>query len=131
MRGAAGDDPGYAWKSTDGLSGVIFQRSELRLTEIRHGTSNTFLLGEKYLNPDAYGTGRDYADNENLYAGFDNDNSRCTFFPPLRDLPGYADTFRFGSAHPVGLNMAYCDGSVHFISFAVDPLVFAQAGSRK
>jgi prepilin-type N-terminal cleavage/methylation domain-containing protein len=128
---AAGDDPNYPWKSTDGLSGVIFQRSKLRLLDVRRGTSNTFLLGEKYLNPDAYTTGRDYADNENLYAGFDNDNSRCTYLPPLRDLPGYADTFRFGSAHPAGLNMAHCDGSVQFFSFSVDPQVFAVAGSRK
>jgi hypothetical protein len=48
------------------------------LTDITHGTSNTFLIGEKYLNPDAYTTGLDFADNENLDAGFDNDNSRCT-----------------------------------------------------
>ncbi|HEY7154729.1 MAG TPA: DUF1559 domain-containing protein, partial [Gemmataceae bacterium] len=92
---------------------------------------NTFLIGEKYLNPNSYTTGLDTADNENLYAGFDNDNSRCTDQPPMRDRRGYADTFRFGSAHPAGLNMAYCDGSVQFILFSVDPQVFAQAGSRK
>jgi prepilin-type N-terminal cleavage/methylation domain-containing protein len=127
---AQGDDPTYPWPSTLGLSGVIFQRSEWSLLDIKHGTSNTFLIGEKYLNPDSYTTGLDAADNENLYAGFDNDNSRCTVSPPLRDLRGYADTFRFGSAHPAGLNMALCDGSVQLISYTVDPQVFAQAGSR-
>jgi prepilin-type N-terminal cleavage/methylation domain-containing protein len=127
---AQGDDPTYPWPSTLGLSGVIFQRSEWSLTDITHGTSNTFLIGEKYLNPDAYTTGLDAADNENLYSGFDNDNSRCTDSPPLRDRRGYADTYRFGSAHPAGLNMALCDGSVQFISYTVDPQAFAQAGSR-
>jgi prepilin-type N-terminal cleavage/methylation domain-containing protein/prepilin-type processing-associated H-X9-DG protein len=128
---ATGDSPTYGWTDTTGLSGVIFQRSELSLTDITHGASNTFLIGEKYLNPNSYTTGLDTADNENLYAGFDNDNSRCTDQPPMRDRRGYADTFRFGSAHPAGLNMAYCDGSVQFILFSVDPQVFAQAGSRK
>jgi prepilin-type N-terminal cleavage/methylation domain-containing protein/prepilin-type processing-associated H-X9-DG protein len=127
---ADGDSPSYNWPSTAGLSGVIFQRSEFSLTDITRGTSNTYLVGEKYLNPDSYTTGLDTADNENLYTGFDNDNSRCTYYPPLRDRRGYANTFCFGSAHPAGLNMAYCDGSVQFILFSVDPQVFAQAGSR-
>jgi prepilin-type processing-associated H-X9-DG protein len=73
----------------------------------------------------------DPADNENLFAGFDNDNQRDTYSPPHRDRPGYTDTFSFGSAHPAGLNMAFCDGSVQFISFAIDPQVHSQAGSRK
>jgi prepilin-type N-terminal cleavage/methylation domain-containing protein/prepilin-type processing-associated H-X9-DG protein len=127
---ADGDNPGYPWPSTDGLSGVIFQRSGLRLPQIRHGTSNTYLLGEKYLNPDSYTDGRDGADNESFYSGFDNDNSRCTYYPPRHDRPGSADTFSFGSAHRAGLNMAYCDGSVQFVLFGVDPAVHRQAGSR-
>jgi prepilin-type N-terminal cleavage/methylation domain-containing protein len=50
---AAGDAPDYGWPSTDRLTGVIFQRSEISfMTDIPHGTSNTYLLGEKYLNPD-------------------------------------------------------------------------------
>jgi len=127
----AGDSLSYPWPDTSGLTGVIFQRSEIRLTDIPHGTSNTYLVGEKYLNPDHYTNGQDGADNENLYAGFDNDNQRDTYSPPHRDRPGYTDTFSFGSAHPTGLNMAYCDGSIRFLSFAVEPQVHSQAGSRK
>jgi prepilin-type N-terminal cleavage/methylation domain-containing protein/prepilin-type processing-associated H-X9-DG protein len=127
---AVGDDPSYHWPSTVILSGVIFQRSELSLIDIPRGTSNTYLLGEKYLNPDNYTNGTDSADNENLYVGFDNDNSRSTYLPPQRDLRGYNDYLSFGSAHAVGLNMAYCDGSVHFIPYSVDPQVHQQAGSR-
>ena len=128
---ADGDSPSYQWADPSNYTGVMFQRSEIRLTEITRGTSNTYLIGEKYLNPDSYDTGVDTADNENLYAGFDNDNSRCTAIAPLRDRRGYANTFAFGSAHPSGLNMAFCDGSIQFISFAIDPQVHLQAGSRK
>jgi prepilin-type N-terminal cleavage/methylation domain-containing protein/prepilin-type processing-associated H-X9-DG protein len=128
---AEGDDPNYGWPSTDNLTGVIFQRSEIRLTDIRHGTSNTYLLGEKYLNPDHYATGSDPSDNENMYTGFNNDNYRCTAYPPLHDRRGYQDTFSFGSAHRAGVNMAYCDGSVQFVYFGVDPEVHRQAGSRR
>jgi prepilin-type N-terminal cleavage/methylation domain-containing protein/prepilin-type processing-associated H-X9-DG protein len=128
---AAGDSPTFPWPDASGLTGVIFQRSEIMLTDISHGTSNTYLLGEKYLNPDSYTNGTDAADNENLYAGADNDNSRCTAGPPRRDMRGYADTLSFGSAHPAGLNMAFCDGSIQFLSFSIDPQVHFQAGSRK
>jgi prepilin-type N-terminal cleavage/methylation domain-containing protein len=128
---AEGDDPNYPWPSTENLTGVIFQRSEIRLTDVRHGTSNTYLLGEKYLNPDAYATGDDPSDNENLYTGFNNDNYRCTAYPPLHDRPGYKDTYSFGSAHRAGVNMALCDGSIQFVYFGVDPNVHRQAGSRQ
>ncbi len=100
------------------------------MNRIPHGTSNTYLIGEKYLNRDHYSDGIDGGDDESLYSGFDNDNSRCTFLPPHRDFPGYTDSLSFGSAHQEGLNMAYCDGSVHFIPYSVDPQVHKQAGSR-
>jgi prepilin-type N-terminal cleavage/methylation domain-containing protein len=128
---AEGDDPNYPWPPTDGLTGLIFQRSEIALTDIPHGTSNTYLLGEKYLNPDHYKTGSDAADNENMYAGFDNDNSRCTYLPPQHDRPGYTDTFSFGGAHRGVVLMSFCDGSVQAVSFGVDPKVHRLAGSRK
>jgi prepilin-type N-terminal cleavage/methylation domain-containing protein/prepilin-type processing-associated H-X9-DG protein len=128
---AEGDRPNYPWRTTDDCTGVCFQRSEIRLTDIPRGTSNTFLLGEKYLNPDSYTNGQDSADNENLYTGFNNDNFRTTHDAPLRDRKGYADTKRFGSAHMAGVNMVYCDGSVHHILFSVDPKVFIPSGSRR
>jgi prepilin-type N-terminal cleavage/methylation domain-containing protein/prepilin-type processing-associated H-X9-DG protein len=126
----AGDSPSFNWPTTAFLTGVIFQRSELSLNHITHGTSNTYLIGEKYLNPDDYSNGLDPSDNENLYVGFDNDNYRFTSRPPKRDRRGDTDEWCFGSAHPVGLNMTYCDGSVHFIPYGVEPQVHMQAGNR-
>jgi prepilin-type N-terminal cleavage/methylation domain-containing protein/prepilin-type processing-associated H-X9-DG protein len=127
---AEGDSPSYPWPDTSGLTGVIYQRSVLRLVDIKNGTSNTYLLGEKYLNPDHYATGQDPADNENMYVGFDNDISRTTHAPPRQDRRGLTDTFVFGSAHRAGLNMAYCDGSVHVVIYSGDPDVHRRAGNR-
>ena len=128
---AQGDSGSYNWPSTAAFTGVVFQRSEIALTDVRNGTSNTFLAGEKYLNPNAYSNGSDGADNENMYVGFDNDISRSTDYPPQRDTVGYGNTFIFGSAHTAGLNMLLCDGSVQFIVFGVDPAVFKRAGNRR
>jgi prepilin-type N-terminal cleavage/methylation domain-containing protein len=127
---AAGDDPSYPWPDTSFYTGVIFQRSGIRLTDVLNGTSNTFLAGEKYLNPDNYRTGNDPGDNENLYVGFDNDLSRTTDYAPMKDEVGYQDTFIFGSAHTAGVQMLHCDGSAELISFTVDPTVFKRAGNR-
>lgn len=127
---ATGDSLGSGWPNTSGFTGVIFQRSTIKLTGIPNGTSNTFLAGEKYLNPDNYATGGDGGDNESMYVGMDNDISRDTNAPPLRDRKGLGDTFRFGSAHPGGLNMLYCDGSVRFTSYDTDAPVFQRAGNR-
>jgi prepilin-type processing-associated H-X9-DG protein len=127
---AQGDDPSYAWPATDNYTGVIFQRSLISLTDITNGTSNTFLAGEKYLDIDNWYNGRDPSDNENLYVGFDNDISRSTIEPPRHDRTGLCDYLPFGSSHPGGVNMLYCDGSVQHISFDVDPNVFRRAGNR-
>jgi prepilin-type N-terminal cleavage/methylation domain-containing protein/prepilin-type processing-associated H-X9-DG protein len=128
---AQGDDPSYGWPDTSFFTGVIFQRTGFALVQISNGTSNTFLVGEKYLNPDNYRTGYDAADNECMYVGFDNDLHRTTDFPPQQDQKGYANTFIFGSAHPSGLNMCYCDGSVQHLSYTIDPNVFKRSGNRE
>ena len=38
--------------------------------------------------------------------------------------------FQFGSAHPGGINAVLADGSVHHISYSIDPNVFRQGGNR-
>ncbi len=126
-----GDNPSYSWPDTRVINGVIFQRSEIPIQTIRNGTSNTYLIGEKYLNPDQYDTGADPSDNECMYTGFNNDVCRVTFQPPLRDTPGFSNTIIFGSAHISGVNMLMCDGSVNHVGFNIDPEVFRRAGNRE
>src|SRR5207245_8468758 len=113
--------------------GVIYQRSEIRITDIGNGSSNTYLLGEKYLQPEHYKDGQDAADNEHMYIGADNDLNlivycTATQYRPLQDKRGYNNTRIFGSAHVGAFNMLYCDGRVEAVSYTVDPAVHMRAG---
>jgi prepilin-type N-terminal cleavage/methylation domain-containing protein/prepilin-type processing-associated H-X9-DG protein len=131
---ATGLNPNYNWGSTTRFTGVIFRRSTVRLTDITNGSSNVYLIGEKYLNPNNYGNGADPGDNESMYVGMDNDIFRTTdtrdYKNPMHDRAGTQNTFVFGAAHPEGINMLHCDGSVHFISYEVDPVLFQSSGRR-
>jgi prepilin-type N-terminal cleavage/methylation domain-containing protein/prepilin-type processing-associated H-X9-DG protein len=127
---AQGDSGAFDWGNLTQFTGIIYRRSQIKMTDISAGTSNTYLAGEKYLNPDNYYTGYDTGDNETMLVGFDNDISRCTYDVPIQDRKGFADTFRFGSSHTAGLNMLYCDGHVIFVNYNVDPAIHYQAGNR-
>jgi prepilin-type N-terminal cleavage/methylation domain-containing protein len=140
-------DPGIEWlgpeSMADGLAhaaeqwkgfqrnGVMFTGSQVRNAQITDGASNTYLLGEKYLNPDSYTNGTDRADNESMYSGSDNDNQRSTYFePPLQDRAGLVINDCFGSAHVSTCCFAFCDGSVHWISYSIDAGTHHLLGSR-
>ncbi len=127
---AEGDSPGFAWHNPRDCNGISFERSQVKMAQVHDGASCTILVGERYLNRDHYETGTDGADNENAYAGFDNDNTRCTYYVPLRDESGYTDTFRFGGVHPAVCQFVICDGSVRGMSFSVDGKAFRALGSR-
>jgi prepilin-type processing-associated H-X9-DG protein len=127
---AQGDAASYPWPTRSQFNGVFLVHDSIAAEWIRHGSSNTFLAGERYLDPMNYTTGADLGDNENLFIGFDNDVIRSTYSPPMQDTWGLPDTTRFGSAHPAGLNMLYADGSVRLISFGIDPYIFLQSGER-
>ena len=132
---AQGDAPGFGWHNTvaDGLTGISYERSLVRMANILDGASNTYMLGEKYLNPDSYFTGLDGADNECSTAGYDNDTYRCGYLgqTPVQDTPGIADTFCFGSAHASAAQMVFCDGSVHRISFSIDAETHRRLSNRQ
>ncbi len=115
----------YGWLPPGTCDGVIFQRSMTRTGGIIDGASNTYLIAEKYLDPDSYLTGSDAADNESATVGFDNDNHRCGASPPMQDTSGVADSKRFGSCHANGFNAVFCDGSVHTISYFIDATTHA------
>jgi prepilin-type processing-associated H-X9-DG protein len=115
----------------DQCTGVIFRRSQITFALVNNGTSNTYLAGEKYLNPINYTSGFDAADNETMYTGFNNDVNRCCFDVPLRDTAGRADFKRFGGPHSAGVNMLYCDGHVDCVAYTVDRAVHRRAGDRR
>ena len=123
---------------TGPATGISYFRSHLTMSDISDGTVNTYLLGEKLVDPESYETGADRGDNEGLLSGFDNDNHRTTYYvngvpthTPMQDTPSYENFYRFGSAHPTSLNMSFCDGSVHSISYSIDAEVHRRLGNRK
>jgi prepilin-type N-terminal cleavage/methylation domain-containing protein len=121
----------YLTDPTQRLTGIGFERSEIAYKNIEDGTANTYLVCEKYLNPDNYDTGQDGGDNETWCTGYNNDNYRNAADPPLQDTPGFGSTFRFGSVHAGGFNAVFCDGSVHSISYSIDLQVHQRLANRQ
>ena len=93
--------------------------------KITDGSSNTFLMGEKWLQPSQYDIGA-WHDDKGWADGWDPDTLRSTIcqMVPDNDLgPRTGDRgpgFQFGSAHPGGINAGYADGSVHFLQYNTD-----------
>jgi len=120
-------------------TGIALPHKEIGISDIKDGTTNTYMLGEKYLTPDNYYNGWDNTDDFGMYEGFAHDVARyCYFDPsaatgltPMQDRPGQVEWNRFGSPHSGGCNFALCDGSVRGISYSIAPLVHARLGNRK
>jgi prepilin-type N-terminal cleavage/methylation domain-containing protein/prepilin-type processing-associated H-X9-DG protein len=111
--------------------------SPVRYADISDGTSNTMLAGEKALSTNLY-LGGDGNDNNGYWAGMDSDTAGGIYrtvspaSPPPYKLQqdqkwGPANTYNysgnfsmFGSAHPGGLNVALCDGSVRNLRYTLD-----------
>jgi len=123
--------------------GVIFRRSMIRLRQITDGTTNTYLLGEKYIDPTAMANGSDQGDDQCLYSGHDRDVLRVGFVPPYPDTRGFdpynsyptsQDTdpkpIAFGSAHPGACGMAMVDGSVRTTDYSIAATVHQGLSSR-
>ncbi len=136
---ATGDNPDYIeWRNHVEIlakhTGIAYERSEVNLAKVKDGASNTFLIGEKYVNPDLYLTGGDSADNENMYVGYDNDMYRTTYpgyNGPRQDTPGVTSPWIFGSAHPGALHFVFCDGHVRPIAYSIDREIFRRLGNRQ
>jgi len=131
-----GDDPNFPWEPENrGNTGIINQRSEYQMALIRDGTSNTFMLGEKYLSPDYYSTGVSGADDHSMYCAYDQDTIRWACAGQMdamyiQDRQGYTIQ-GWGSAHAPGAHFALCDGSVHMIHYGIDLTTFVRMVRRE
>ncbi|MCA9249310.1 MAG: DUF1559 domain-containing protein [Planctomycetales bacterium] len=122
-------------------NGALFGNSEIRMADIRDGTSNTFAVGERDM--------RCYAAS---WPGVRNPSWDCNWGiwhnlgivrlkpnshedPVFRAMPSKPNDARgtwqcdsctetFSSAHPGGILFAFCDGSVHFISDGIDSVEY-------
>ncbi len=117
----------FPTSQSDGVMDCLLM---LRPEQVSDGLSNTYLLGEKYLDTDQYFTGMEGGDNNPIYAGFDWDWHRWCINGPVRDTPGHIDYYSFGGPHPSGFNIAFCDGSTHLISFSIDQETHRRLCSR-
>jgi prepilin-type N-terminal cleavage/methylation domain-containing protein len=135
----------------NGQTGVIFQRSEIKIRHITDGTAHTYLLGEKNVAADHYEDGTPRNDDQSMYNGHDMDNLRSTFIwfpgfenqgapkvPPTSDNDTAGDPINkndlewsFGGPHRGGWVALFCDGSVHFLSFDMNPTIHQNFGNRR
>jgi prepilin-type N-terminal cleavage/methylation domain-containing protein/prepilin-type processing-associated H-X9-DG protein len=120
----------FKWSAETLFDGVVFLRSQVELGRILDGTSNTYMVGEKFLESNHYEDGIPSYDDQSYWVGHDRDIALSSRDAPLRDAPIGDQPFRFGSTHASGFNMAFCDGSVRPISFDVDLAVHRSLGSR-
>ena len=119
---------------------------------ITDGSSNTMMIGEKFVPVQDYQGGGNGADDTGPFEGIDFDTVRSSAWlqvavdgnygtlplsNPHQDINasdsnnglGWTMSMQFGSAHPAGINAVFADGSVHNIKYGIDPNVFNAIGN--
>jgi len=116
----------------DQLTGLSYSCSEIKPDDVADGCSNTYLLGEKYLNPDHYETGGSGDDNETWVTGTNNDMIRTGGNHPRQDTAGYnaSAALIFGSSHTNAFCMGFADGAIRWVRYQIDPAVHRSLSNR-
>jgi len=141
------DPPGGAvinmdWAPGDESSGIAYQRSEVKPAEVTDGMTNTIMLGERFAEPARYETTA-HGDHHGMYVNYWD---TVRYAGHTRDLLPHMDAnlgnitnirdvnscciSRFGSAHPAGMHVAMCDGSVQTIDYEIDRITYRLLGER-
>jgi prepilin-type N-terminal cleavage/methylation domain-containing protein/prepilin-type processing-associated H-X9-DG protein len=114
-----------------GQNGTVVRRPDARPgrslavrlnSNITDGASNTLLLAEKRMHTNMLGTNMP-DDDQGYTCGWDQDEIRWARVQPAQDSRSSTwlqeVAWSFGSAHQVGMNAVFCDGSVHFVRYAI------------
>jgi prepilin-type N-terminal cleavage/methylation domain-containing protein/prepilin-type processing-associated H-X9-DG protein len=123
------------WPDPKLYDGIVYIRSEVPLRQITDGTSNTYMVGEKCVNVDAYESNDgvtiiDHGDDQGWLVGHNGDTVRSSNYPPLQDPQGINPFEYWGSPHPGAFNMMFADGSVRPVSYDIDLIVHKGLGTR-
>ena len=110
---------------------IVYGFDGLKLIDIKDGTSNTLMFGEKRMNTRFIGQYQS-DDNEGYTSGWDHDATRNTSLPPKADWQdptlNHGENL-FGSSHSGGANFALADGSIRFITFNISQPNFLAMGT--
>lgn len=118
--------------------GCLFADSNVRISDIIDGSSNTLLVGERPASADRRfgwwyaGTGLDRDGDADSVLGARERTTRggcARRFAHFRpgDLKTQCHMFHFWSFHPGGAHFIFADGSLHFLSYAADEVLPALA----
>jgi hypothetical protein len=119
--------------------------SKVTMLSITDGTSNTLLVGEKWIYTQWYNDrtsgGGSCIDNEGWANGWDNDSigmsgtisyttanlysgSQYVVLPVPDTTLAWSCGMNFGSAHTSSFGCVLCDGTARFVSYSVNPTVW-------
>jgi prepilin-type processing-associated H-X9-DG protein len=114
------------------MNGVIFNESTVGIADIKDGTSNTFNFGERSHGLMQKGDPSYQNSDQSWQSGKYYDTLVSTYYPPnLLTSSANVGNFSYyfpqnpSSMHPGGINMAFCDGSVHFIKNSISSWPFS------
>jgi prepilin-type N-terminal cleavage/methylation domain-containing protein/prepilin-type processing-associated H-X9-DG protein len=109
------------WANGDGILLACSYQCPRRFSHITDGMSNTFLIGEDSWNVNT--------DGGSTWAGSIGATATCAIPPNLRAVTDWTTMFGFRSSHPGGVQFAFADGSVRFISDAIPLGVYRALGT--
>jgi prepilin-type N-terminal cleavage/methylation domain-containing protein/prepilin-type processing-associated H-X9-DG protein len=121
----------------------------ISFASVTDGTSNTVLVGEKYVSTDKYG-GSQWGDNNSWANGSTWISARHSKRYPGQDSPAVQEARArnlpwsdpsgantdagmwdfFGSAHPGAFNVVLCDGSVRGVRYSINPVTWQNIIAR-
>jgi prepilin-type N-terminal cleavage/methylation domain-containing protein/prepilin-type processing-associated H-X9-DG protein len=129
------DEPKPPWRHIGFMQKMTFAK-------ITDGTSKTMMISEKWVHSSLHDGSGGQADDRGWTDGWDFDAMRSTLMRPLSDgqdpapPPGPQQqptawyNYPLGSSHSGGINAAFADGSVTFISYDIELENFNRMGNR-